>query len=60
MRRKEGEIMTDKKDIKDEKSHDDDDHHKLDLRGTLMMVMAIGVLLVVSWFGAFLLFMERM
>lgn len=52
--------MTDKKDDREDKKHDEDDHHKLDLRGTFMMVMALGALMVVSWLGAFLLFMERM
>ena len=48
-----------KRKVKKEK-HDEDNHHKLDLRGTFMMVMAIGGLMLLSWFGAFILFMERM
>lgn len=48
-----------------EKGHDnsetqDVDHSKLDLRGTFMMVMFLGGLIFVSWFGAFLLFLGRM
>ena len=46
--------------IKKEEKHNEDNHHKLDLRGTFMMVMAIGGLILLSWFGAFILFMERM
>lgn len=38
----------------------EDDHGNLDLRGTLVMVLALGALMVVSWFGIFMLFMERM
>ncbi|GAB3070917.1 cytochrome c oxidase subunit 2A [Salinicoccus sesuvii] len=38
----------------------EDDHNNLDLRGTLAMVLALGALMVVSWFGIFMLFMERM
>ena len=53
--------MTEEKDrVKEEEKHDEDDHHKLDLRGTFMMVMAIGGLMLLSWFGAFIIFMERM
>lgn len=53
--------MTEEKEkIKVEKEKHDEDHHKLDLRGTFMMVMAIGGLMLLSWFGAFILFMERM
>ena len=54
--------MTEKKDRNEEEKqhHDADDHHKLDLRGTFMMVMTIGGLLVLSWFAVFILFMERM
>ncbi|MGO1922400.1 MAG: cytochrome c oxidase subunit 2A [Jeotgalicoccus sp.] len=53
--------MTEEKDKvnTEEHEHDEDDHHKLDLRGTFMMVMAIGGLMLLSWFGAFILFMER-
>lgn len=43
-----------------EEKHDEDDHHKLDLRGTFTMVMAIGGLMLLSWFAVFILFMERM
>lgn len=48
-----------------EKSHEnsethDEDHSKLDLRGTFMMVMFLGGLIFVSWFGAFILFLGRM
>ncbi|MBF0753217.1 cytochrome c oxidase subunit 2A [Jeotgalicoccus nanhaiensis] len=46
--------------IKKEEKRNEDNHHKLDLRGTFMMVMAIGGLMLLSWFGAFILFMERM
>lgn len=40
--------------------HTEEDHHKLDLRGTFVMVMAIGGLMLLSWFAVFILFLERM
>lgn len=50
--------MTEKKDFNREK--DEDNHHNMDLRGTFMMVLLLGGLMLLSWFGAFILFMERM
>lgn len=43
-------------------SHDahDHDHSNLNLKGTFIMVMSLGGVMVVSWVLAFLLFMSRM
>jgi hypothetical protein len=38
----------------------EEDHSKLDLRGTFTMVLFLGALMFVSWFGAFMLFLGRM
>ncbi len=42
-----------------EESHDHD-HSNLNLKGTFVMVMSLGGVMVVSWVLAFLLFMSRM
>lgn len=62
--------MTDQEKIDIHKNHeehyeehsDDDahDHNNLNLKGTLVMVMSLGGVMVVSWVLAFLLFMSRM
>ncbi len=55
-------MMTEKKVEKRQENSEthDVDHSKLDLRGTFMMVMFLGGLIFVSWFGAFILFLDRM
>lgn len=35
-------------------------HDGMNLKGTFFMVMTLGIIMVLSWFGAFMLFMERM
>ncbi|QQD85559.1 cytochrome c oxidase subunit 2A [Jeotgalicoccus sp. ATCC 8456] len=50
--------MTEKKNL--DKKNEEDSHHNMDLRGTFMMVLFLGGLMLLSWFGAFILFMERM
>lgn len=53
--------MVEKNNLSEEKhTAHHDDHSNLDLRGTLMMVLFLGGLILVSWFGAFMLFMGRM
>ncbi len=43
------------------KDNVNDNHHDgMNLKGTFLMVMTLGVIMVLSWFGAFMLFMERM
>ncbi|WP_414043108.1 cytochrome c oxidase subunit 2A [Macrococcus animalis] len=37
----------------------EDAHHDLDLRGTLVSVLVIGGVILVSWFAIFILFLER-
>lgn len=65
-----GIAMTENENIDIRKSHEqhyeehsDDDNHNhdnLNLKGTLIMVMSLGGVIVVSWVLAFLLFMSRM
>ena len=55
---KEGEFMTQEKESVEKQGKDH--HSHLNLKGTFMMVMALGGLMLLSWFGAFILFMERM
>ncbi len=54
--------MTEKKEyhVDENPETHDEGHSSLDLRGTFMMVMFLGALMLVSWFGAFMLFMGRM
>lgn len=53
-------MVQNQEDTKKELTDAHEDHSKLDLRGTLMMVLFLGALILVSWFGAFILFLERM
>ena len=57
---KEGEFMTQEKEKQSVEKQGKDNHSHLNLKGTFMMVMALGGLMLISWFGAFILFMERM
>ena len=41
-------------------THEDHDHDSLNLKGTFLMVMALGGTIVVGWVLAFILFMSRM
>ena len=59
--------MADKKIVKpdhdqvvDHEKSVNEDVHKLDLRGTFFMTMTLGALMLISWLGVFMLFMERM
>lgn len=61
--------MTENKNIDIEKNHEehyvehseeDHDHSNLNLKGTFIMVMSLGGVMVISWVLAFLLFMSRM
>ena len=43
------------------KDNVNENHHDgMNLKGTFLMVMTLGVIMVLSWFGAFMLLMERM
>lgn len=53
-------MVHNQKDIKKNNTDHHDEHSSLDLRGTLMMVLLLGGLILVSWLGAFMLFMDRM
>lgn len=52
--------MAEKNNVSEDTKQNHDDHSNLDLRGTLTMVLFLGGLILVSWFGAFMLFMGRM
>lgn len=41
-------------------TYEEHDHDSLNLKGTFLMVMALGGGIIVSWVLAFLLFMSRM
>lgn len=37
----------------------EEEHHDLDLRGTMASVLFLGAVFVVTWFAIFILFIER-